>query len=89
MCGALFYNGLVISQSAGFGGAGLPISIDPASGVTMPPRGQWVEVVAHLDDPAARDCTPLGGGEQDPVKEVLHCRSTLVAESVSPVGGPY
>jgi len=89
VCGALFYNGLVISQSAGFGGAGLPISIDPASGVTMPPRGQWVEVVAHLDDPAARDCTPLGGGEQDPVKEVLHCRSTLVAESVSPVAGPY
>lgn len=88
-CGFLNYTRLVISQSAGFGGVGLNISIDPASGVTMPPRGQWVEVVAHLDDPAARNCTPLGGGEQDPVRAVLSCRGELAAESVEPVAGPY
>ena len=89
ICQGLSYNNLVISESAGFEGAGLQISIDPASGVAMPSRGQWVEVVAHLDDPAARDCVPLGGGEQDPVAVVLTCRSELVADSVNPVAGPY
>jgi hypothetical protein len=89
MCQNVNYNGLVISESAGFEGIGLKVSIDPASGVTMPPRGQWVEVLAHLDDPAARECTPLGGGDQDPVSVVLTCRSELVADSVKPVAGPY
>ncbi|HEY8922302.1 MAG TPA: hypothetical protein VIN32_06700 [Candidatus Limnocylindria bacterium] len=89
VCQNINYNGLVISESAGFEGVGMKISIDPATGVTMPPRGQWVEVVGHLDDPAARDCAPLAVGEQDPVKVVLTCRSELVAESVTPVGGPY
>jgi hypothetical protein len=89
VCQGINYNGLAISESAGFEGVGLKISIDPASGVTMPPRGQWVELVAHLDDPAARDCTPLGGGDQDLVSVVLACRSELVADSVNPVAGPY
>jgi hypothetical protein len=88
-CGSLNYNGLVVSESAGFGGLGLNFDIDPASGVTMPPRGQWVEVVAHLDDAAARDCAPFGGGDQDPVRVVLNCRSAFVAESVKPAVGPY
>jgi hypothetical protein len=65
------------------------VSINPASGVRMPTRGQWVEVEAHLDDLAARDCAPLGGGEQDPVRVVLTCRSEIVADSVNPVAGPY
>lgn len=89
MCPALSNNRLTISESEGFGGVGLMISIDPTSGVTMPTRGQWVEVVAHLDDPAARDCKPLGGGDQDPVSVVLGCRAELVADSVEPVAGPY
>jgi hypothetical protein len=86
-CGGLNYYGLVVSESAGFGGLGLQISIDPASGVTMPARGQWVEVVAHMDDPAARDCAPRG--DEDPVWAVLNCRVQLAAESVTPVAGPY
>jgi hypothetical protein len=89
VCGAIMNYGLVISPGAGFDGPGLRLSIDPASGVTMPPRGQWVEVVAHLDDPAARDCVPLGAGDQDPVSTVLSCRGELVADSVTPVAGPY
>ena len=88
-CGGLNYNGLVVSESAGFGGLGLNLDINPASGVKMPPRGQWVEVVAHLDDAAARQCVPFGGGEQDPVKVVLSCRSEVVVESASGVAGPY
>jgi hypothetical protein len=89
VCQNVNYNWLVISESAGFEGVPMKISIDPATGVTMPPRGQWVEVVGHLDDPAARDCAPLGGGQQDPVRMVLDCRSEFVAESVTPVAGPY
>jgi len=88
VCQNINNNALVISQSAGFEGVGLKISIDPASGVTMPPRGQWVEVVIHMDDATARDCAPLGGGDQNPVRVVLNCRGELVAESVSPVSGP-
>jgi hypothetical protein len=91
VCQNVNYNGLVISESAGFEGVGMKISIDPATGVTMPPRGQWVEVVGHLDDPAARDCAPLSatGGEQDPVKVVLTCRTEFALESVAAVAGPY
>jgi hypothetical protein len=89
ICQNINDNGLVIAESAGFEGIGLKVSIDPASGVTMPARGQWVEVVVHLDDPAARDCTPFKGGDQDPVRVVLTCRSELVADSVNPVAGPY
>ena len=88
-CGGLNYNGLVVSESAGFGGVGLNFDINPASGVKMPPRGQWVEVVAHLDDAAARHCAPFGGDAQDPVKVVLMCRSEFVVESASGVAGPY
>ena len=88
VCQNINYNGLSVSESAGFN-FGMKISIDPATDVTMPPRGQWVEVVAHLDDPAARDCVPLGGGDQDPIRVVLTCRSEFVAESVTSVAGPY
>ena len=88
-CGGLNYNGLVVSESAGFGGLGVNFDINPASGVKMPPRGQWVEVVAHMDDAAARTCAPFGGGEQDPVKAVLMCRGEFVVESASGVAGPY
>jgi hypothetical protein len=89
VCQNINYNGLSISEAAGFEGVGVKISIDPATGVTMPPRGKWVEVVGHLDDTAARDCAPVASGDQDPVKVVLTCRSELVAESVTSVGGPY
>jgi hypothetical protein len=85
VCLGLSYNTLGTSESAPFG-SGIQVAIDPASGVTMPARGQWLEVVGHLDDPAARDCRDFGGGE---VNAVLSCRSEFVAESVSPVAGPY
>ncbi len=85
VCLGLNYNTLGTSESAPFG-SGIQVAIDPASGVTMPPRGQWLEVVGHLDDPAARDCRDFGGGE---VSAVLSCRTEFVAESVHPVAGPY
>jgi hypothetical protein len=88
VCQNVNYNELVISDSAAEV-VGMKISIDPATGVAMPPRGQWVEVVGHLDDPAARDCAPVESGEQDPVRAVLTCRTEFAVESVTPVAGPY
>jgi hypothetical protein len=89
VCQNLNYNELVISESECFECVGMKVSIDPATGVTMPPRGQWVEVVGHLDDPAARDCAPTAAGGGDPVQVVLTCRTEFVLEAVAPVAGPY
>ena len=87
ICQNINYNGLVASESAGFSSPWLKVTINPATGVTMPPRGQWVEVVGHLDDPAARNCRPTN--MDDFFGDVLTCRTELVAESVSEVAGPY
>jgi hypothetical protein len=87
VCQNINYNGLVASESAGFSSAWLKVTINPATGVTMPARGQWVEVVGHFDDPAARNCTPTTG--QSSFGDVLTCRGEFVAESVTPVAGPY
>lgn len=74
------------------GGIGLRISIDPASGVSMPERGTWVELTVHLDDPAAQTCGEDAVGamaeEQRPERWVLFCRGQLVVDAVSAVEGP-
>lgn len=67
----------------------LPLNIDPASGVAMPPRGQWVEVTAHVDDRAAQGCTTPKPPDLDEIAHLLECRSALVVESVRTVDGPY
>jgi hypothetical protein len=88
VCQNINDNELFISENEEFV-VGMKVSIDPAAGVTMPPRGQWVQVVGHLDDPAARDCAPVASGSQDPDRVVLTCRTEFVLESVTPVAGPY
>jgi len=87
VCQNINYNGLVVSESAAFDTWWLKVTIDPATGVTMPPRGHWVEVVGHLDDPAARGCAPTN--MEDWFGDELTCRTEFVAESVKPVAGPY
>ena len=62
------------------------------SGVTMPERGQWIEILAHFDDPAAQGCddaAALADDTGDPDQIVLACRAELVVESVTPVSGPF
>jgi hypothetical protein len=92
-CQNINYNMLVIDENEGFGGLGLKVSIDPASGITMPERGQWLEVVGHYDDPAAQGCDETadlnGDVERSPDAVVLMCRALLVVESVSPVSGLF
>lgn len=74
------------------GGIGIQVSIDPASGVTMPERGTWVELQVHLDDPAAQGCAEAAGALEEqvlaPEEYILFCRGQMVVESAAAVDGP-
>ena len=87
------YNYVFMSERENAEGVGLNVIIDPLSGITMPERGQWIEIVGHFDDPAAQDCDENsalpGGGLEDPDQAVLLCRARLVVDSVRPVSGPF
>ena len=83
-------NYVTIDDTQGWGGIGGRVSIDPASGVTMPPPGTWIELRVHLDDPAAQQCREDSMPADPRVAEqaVVTCRSQMVVESVVPVEGP-
>jgi hypothetical protein len=91
-CQNINYDSIVIDEGEGFGGVGLPINLDPEGGVTMPARGQWVEVEAHFDDPAAGGCDEAASMGNEVVNRdqvVLSCRAQLVVDAVRPVSGPF
>lgn len=73
-------------------GVGTAVSIDPASGVSMPARGTWIELRVHLDDPRAEGCGEAAAvaidDERPPEQHVLECRALMVVEAVEAVGGP-
>jgi hypothetical protein len=83
---------LVTIGEEGAEGLGLKVSLDPASGVSMPERGTWVELTVHLDDPAASGCgedaTGVMAEERTPEAWVLFCRAQMVVESATAVDGP-
>ncbi|MGZ8513059.1 MAG: hypothetical protein ACXWWL_06445, partial [Candidatus Limnocylindria bacterium] len=91
LCQNLNGNYVTIDDSEGFGGVGTTVSINPASGLSMPAPGTWVELRVHLDDPAAQGCAD--GAEavyEDPIPEraIVDCRAEMVLEAVTPVEGP-
>jgi hypothetical protein len=91
LCQSDNFNQLTTDQSQGYGGIGARVSINPASGLAMPERGNWVEVRVHLDDPAAQQCTDgaeLVYDEPIPERAVVDCRAQMVLEAVSVVEGP-
>lgn len=92
LCQSTNQNAVTVSESEGFGGVGVRVSIDPGSGVTMPERGTWIELRVHHDDPAAQGCddAALAVAQQDrPLEQyVLDCRAEMVVEAVQPVPGP-
>ncbi len=47
--------------------------VDPAAGISMPARSQWVEVTGAFDHPAAATCGEAG--------VVLRCRSIFAVNS--------
>jgi hypothetical protein len=91
LCAALDYNQVTIDESQGFGGIGAFVAIDPATGVAMPERDNWVELTVHMDDPAAQGCDDAAMAHDSsaiPQQAVLTCRATMVVESVTVVEGP-
>jgi hypothetical protein len=56
----------------------LDFAVNPESGLVLPPRGQWIEITGHWDDPASALCptdTDLG---------TLSCRIQFVVTSIIP-----
>ncbi len=56
----------------------LPMKVDPASNVQMPPRGNWVLVTGMWDHPAAHTC---GSDALEDVAFRLMCRMEFVVSS--------
>lgn len=82
-CQNINYNGITASEAEGFVSR-LHLSIDPASGVTMPERGRWIAVTGHFDDPAAEHCGDLTSDEEpDADALVFRCRLEFVPTSAS------
>ena len=88
-CQNINYNGLAVSPQEGFAGVSrLNLSLDPASGVEMPVRGQWIRVTGGFDHPAAEGCAEIGAseGHPDPAWAALHCRTEFVPTAIVPLG---
>lgn len=64
----------------------LSLSLDPASGVQMPARGQSIRVTGRFDHPAAPSCADLVEGDEDPGLTVFRCRLQFVPSEVVPLG---
>ena len=90
MCQDINYNTIVIDDSEDFFGIGIRVSIDPATGASMPERGTWVEVRVHLDDAAAQGCDEAARDDdgRPPEKVLLDCRVEAVLEAAQAVDGP-
>jgi hypothetical protein len=91
-CQNINYDSLLVDDTQDQGGLGLKINLDPDGGVTMPQRGQWIEIDGHFDDPAAQGCdeaAAMADDTDDPDQIVLACRAELVVESARPVNGPF
>jgi hypothetical protein len=92
LCQQTNENLVTIDEEEGAGGIGLKVSLDPASGVSMPDRGTWLELTVHLDDPAASSCGEDATGamaeERTPEAWIVFCRAQMVVESATAVDGP-
>ena len=86
-CQHINHNGLSASREEGL--AEVPrlfLSIDPASGVEMPARGQFVRVTGAFDHPMAAQCADLAEEDQDPAQVAFHCRLEFVPTAVVALG---
>ncbi len=80
-------NGLGADDSES--GDRLTVSVDPATGIEMPERGQWVELTGHFDDPAAQRCGDVAEQmSSDPGELVFNCRLQFVVSEVAPTAAP-
>jgi hypothetical protein len=56
----------------------LNFTVDPASDVELPSRGQWIEITGAFDHPASQQCGPETG-------RILVCRAVFVVTDVRPL----
>lgn len=54
----------------------LNFTVDPAAGVELPPRGQWITITGAFNHPAAQECGADAVG-------TLECRAVFVATDIS------
>jgi len=89
VCQNINYDGLAFDETSGEFPGVLDVNLDPATDLTMPARGQWLEVTGHFDDAASAGCADAGElmGE-DPDLLVFRCRLEFVLSGVEPVAGP-
>ena len=90
LCQNINDNLIVVDESENMFGIGVRVSIDPETDASMPERGTWVEVRAHLDDPQAQTCGEDAGAESqlEAQQVILTCRAEMVLESAQAVDGP-
>ena len=67
----------------------LTVTVDPASGVEMPARDQWIEVTGHFDDAAAQRCGEVAEVmSSDRGALVFDCRLQFVLSAAAPTSAP-
>lgn len=90
VCQNINHSVLAADEAEGSGGGGrLAVNIVPGSGLAMPPRGQWVEVTGHFDDPAAQECAAAADlMAQDASELVFTCRLQFVLSAVTAAPAP-
>jgi hypothetical protein len=53
----------------------LNFTVDPASDLELPERGQWIEIIGSFDHLAAQECGPDAASN-------LSCRAVFVATEI-------
>jgi hypothetical protein len=69
---------------------GVPVFVDPATGISFPAPGTRVRVTGHFNDPAALTCTMTptpgsGASALDPASVIRACKESFVVTAVSEV----
>jgi hypothetical protein len=73
-------------------GGAVQLFVDPASGVNLPDRGQWLRITGAYDHPDSADCARANqegiGLYENDGQAVLACRSHLVVTAVEVTSAP-
>lgn len=73
-------------QRSGYYGGSEGLAVQPAPGVVMPERSQWIEVTGMFDHPSADSCG-TSGNLLTSEAEHMQCRFEFVVISARPVEG--
>lgn len=89
-CANIAYD--VVWSTDTYTGAATQLYVDPASGVGLPDRGQWLRITGAYDHPDAADCARANqegiGLYSDDDHAVLECRTHFVVSEVEVTSAP-